>query len=1046
MGRHSEHHCNCSHKKDLKVNNLKVCNDLTLKGQFNQIHKTHKLSKCDVKRRSKNGNPDERYDVIVVGAGTSGSLLTYRLAEHYGDKVKVLVLDVGQDDVRITTGFPDNPGSVVPNPNPGNGKPVGDGLGPDAWGQLLRGIAVLFGEGCAQWQDKIETNPNDALLRVPIQYARGATLGGCSAINGNGWNRGTKTGTYDRWEEATGDVNFGFTEMVGAYKKIENRTQSVKIFGDEQRIWEVDASQPGQELNGLMGTDGKMFLTSRFQEGYDTRAIDEALLESPLPGRDDVIPVRLADVSLTNPEEFGYFIPFTEYSQSDSNFPTFNPYDPANSGVPMPGTTYTPQANSGNTKGPEFAGSGPKDSDARCYAAPAYLYPILDNKIPHTVTIKQRTYVTKLIVNNNEVIGVEYVEGENGEAWQVAEVNRAIDRDVAPYKGTESGIPQVIANRDLCSFDAAVKNQENVQTFNAFAKTDIWLCAGVIDSPAIMQRSGIGPRELLESLRIQPVECKVDLQGVGKGAQDTLNSTFMCQFEGDYSIDRPGLPAGINSLFYSNIFGYADPDNNSPFSQIFTASIFGDYRPGVGLYKLKSNSSLDYSDYDLVFSGISLQLAGNLLYQDLEEVAGGLPLNVDNAKIKPVFDRARWGFYPPIPSGDYLQQNTIGFEYWNQISQGVVQINSGNVFERPTYSPGLLENENDIEAVANIFTNSIFPIVKRMGSKRFGPRGVATYRGNAQSGGTDFIVLSSNLGAVKPIIGNIDQVKYDKAGSLDDYILDILAGPGFGQRIAIKSWSGAGGGYVATFESQFMPVGSGSVYALNPPGSTPTDSVEFGDDNHRNFVRFAHPNGDELFSPVVNSPYLGDDPLDTTQNSTRVRVNHPNSGFEDGDMIKIIGVQGPVNGIDEKFINDYHLVYNVDAQGYDIILFWNLTPTGGPGSSADPSPSENATTGSGGGNTVTVQTLRFDEAKFRTWLKTHYFTGWHGCCSCRMGKADDTTAVVDTRARVYDVKGLRVCDASIFPVKPNCNSMAPTYGIAQKLFDLVSVEEYDHLL
>jgi len=71
---------------------------------------------------------------------------------------------------------------------------------------------------------------------------------------------------------------------------------------------------------------------------------------------------------------------------------------------------------------------------------------------------------------------------------------------------------------------------------------------------------------------------------------------------------------------------------------------------------------------------------------------------------------------------------------------------------------------------------------------------------------------------------------------------------------------------------------------------------------------------------------------------------------------------------------------------------------------------------------------------------------WHGSQSCRMGKPEDETAVVDTRARVYDILGLRICDTSVFPTNPNANSMAPLYGLTLKLFDLISVEEYDHIL
>ena len=50
---------------------------------------------------------------------------------------------------------------------------------------------------------------------------------------------------------------------------------------------------------------------------------------------------------------------------------------------------------------------------------------------------------------------------------------------------------------------------------------------------------------------------------------------------------------------------------------------------------------------------------------------------------------------------------------------------------------------------------------------------------------------------------------------------------------------------------------------------------------------------------------------------------------------------------------------------------------------------------------------------------------WHASCSCRMGRADDPMAVVDTQGRVKGVQGLRVVDASIFPVVPCANTNFP---------------------
>ena len=58
---------------------------------------------------------------------------------------------------------------------------------------------------------------------------------------------------------------------------------------------------------------------------------------------------------------------------------------------------------------------------------------------------------------------------------------------------------------------------------------------------------------------------------------------------------------------------------------------------------------------------------------------------------------------------------------------------------------------------------------------------------------------------------------------------------------------------------------------------------------------------------------------------------------------------------------------------------------------------------------------------------------WHASCSCRMGRADDPMAVVDTQGRVKGVQGLRVVDASIFPVVPCANTNFPVLMSAEKI-------------
>ncbi|MBS0519044.1 MAG: GMC family oxidoreductase N-terminal domain-containing protein [Proteobacteria bacterium] len=62
---------------------------------------------------------------------------------------------------------------------------------------------------------------------------------------------------------------------------------------------------------------------------------------------------------------------------------------------------------------------------------------------------------------------------------------------------------------------------------------------------------------------------------------------------------------------------------------------------------------------------------------------------------------------------------------------------------------------------------------------------------------------------------------------------------------------------------------------------------------------------------------------------------------------------------------------------------------------------------------------------------------WHASCTCRMGRPDDPMSVVDTQGRVKGVQGLRVVDASIFPIVPCANTNFPTLMTAEKISDAI---------
>ena len=64
--------------------------------------------------------------------------------------------------------------------------------------------------------------------------------------------------------------------------------------------------------------------------------------------------------------------------------------------------------------------------------------------------------------------------------------------------------------------------------------------------------------------------------------------------------------------------------------------------------------------------------------------------------------------------------------------------------------------------------------------------------------------------------------------------------------------------------------------------------------------------------------------------------------------------------------------------------------------------------------------------------------GHHASCSCPIGGDNDPMAVLDSKFRVRGVDGLRVVDASVFPVIPGYFIALPIYMIAEKAAEVIS--------
>jgi 5-(hydroxymethyl)furfural/furfural oxidase len=85
----------------------------------------------------------------------------------------------------------------------------------------------------------------------------------------------------------------------------------------------------------------------------------------------------------------------------------------------------------------------------------------------------------------------------------------------------------------------------------------------------------------------------------------------------------------------------------------------------------------------------------------------------------------------------------------------------------------------------------------------------------------------------------------------------------------------------------------------------------------------------------------------------------------------------------------------------------------------------------------TLEQMMTDDDALEAFVRKAAVGVWHASCTCRMGSDDDPMAVTDITGRVRGIEGLRVVDASIFPVVPCANTNFPTLMTAEKISDAI---------
>ncbi|HKE50580.1 MAG TPA: choline dehydrogenase [Actinomycetes bacterium] len=132
----------------------------------------------------------ERFDVVIVGGGSAGSVLANRLTED--PATRVLVLEAGR---------PAYPW--------------------DVFVQMPAALAFPIGNRFYDWGYRSEPEPQLAGRR--IYHARGKLLGGSSSINGMIFQRGNPL-DYERWATVPGLANWNFAHCLPYFRRMEDCT------------------------------------------------------------------------------------------------------------------------------------------------------------------------------------------------------------------------------------------------------------------------------------------------------------------------------------------------------------------------------------------------------------------------------------------------------------------------------------------------------------------------------------------------------------------------------------------------------------------------------------------------------------------------------------------------------------------------------------------------------------------------------------------------------------------------------------------------------
>lgn len=138
----------------------------------------------------------EKYDYIIVGAGSAGCVLAARLIQE--TQARVLLLEAGGSDNHMFIKMP-------------------------------AGVAKIIAQKSWPYETEAEPHANNRRMQI----AQGKVLGGSSSVNGMIYIRGQKQ-DYDNWEQNYGCEGWGYDDVLPWFKQAErNESLTGKYHGTD---------------------------------------------------------------------------------------------------------------------------------------------------------------------------------------------------------------------------------------------------------------------------------------------------------------------------------------------------------------------------------------------------------------------------------------------------------------------------------------------------------------------------------------------------------------------------------------------------------------------------------------------------------------------------------------------------------------------------------------------------------------------------------------------------------------------------------------------